>query len=176
MSTRKIMIHSFHIDRQDLNSSLYDGFDKFKTEPSVRRTHLFNGRYENIYLTAEHIPALADILNIIEKHARTVLRRDDIQSGYWFNHMPSGAVTTRHRHDDYDELLSGVYYIYTPENSGDLILYDGEPPTCITPITGQLIFFPPDLDHEVTANRSDRERLSIGINFGPIDRDDDEEH
>lgn len=138
------------------------------------RTHLFNGRYENIYLTSEHIPALTDILNIIEEHAHSILHRDDIQCGFWFNHMPPGAVTVRHRHDDSDELLSGVYYVDVPDESGDLILYDSMPPTCITPTSGQLIFFPPCMDHEVTANKSNKERLSIGINLGPVDKDDDE--
>ena len=38
--------------------------------------------------------------------------------------MDAGQRTTLHHHDENDELLSAVYYIRVPENSGNLILHD----------------------------------------------------
>jgi len=98
--------------------------------------------------------------------ARLLLGIDKVTAGYWFNHMPAGAVTTLHRHDDDDELLSAAYYVTVPENSGDLIIHTESGPLRIQPEAGSIIFFYPDVAHEVTENRSDQNRLSLGINFG----------
>jgi uncharacterized RmlC-like cupin family protein len=153
------------------NHALRDGFQKHALSPQVRRSHLFNNRYENIYLTSNEIPELEILLSKACEIAVTITGASKIKAGCWFNAMPPGAVTTRHSHDDDDELLSGVYYVQVPPDSGDLILYDDEPPTRITPVAGQMIFFPPDIDHEVTRNNSSEDRLSIGMNFGPIHKD-----
>ena len=80
--------------------------------------------------------------------------------------MPPGSMTTLHTHDDYDELLSGVYYVRVPEDSGDLIIHHASEKIVISPTTGDFIFFNPDTRHEVTRNNSRQHRLSIGINFG----------
>jgi hypothetical protein len=164
---QQFAIYSLQLHIDKLNSELLTGFRNWQNSPDIRRTHLFNGRYENIYLDASHIPALAELVQTCTNQARDYLDIEALKTGYWFNAMPPGAVTTRHSHDDDDELLSGVYYVHVPSDSGDLILYDAEPPTRITPVTGQLIFFPPNIDHEVTRNNSSEDRLSIGMNFGP---------
>lgn len=137
----------------------------------IRKTHHFNGRYENIYLTGEHIPQLNTVIKQARSQAEMALNQKPLRVGYWFNFMPPGAVTTAHRHDDYDELLSGVYYINVPENSGKLLLQDNNPSSdhdtvTITPQAGLLVFFKPDVMHEVTENMSGRNRLSLGMNFG----------
>ena len=85
--------------------------------------------------------------------------------------MPPGSTTTLHSHGDYDELLSAVYYLQVPEDSGKLIIYsttknDNTEKIEITPHAGEFIFFAPDIRHEVSRNNSDEHRLSIGINFG----------
>ncbi len=166
---KKTVIHTVNFIDLDLNPRLLAGFQQHRHNTNLRRSHFFNGRYENIYLGREHLPALAELLNLANEQARKILHWSAIRSGSWFNAMPPGAITTRHNHDDSDELLSAVYYVHVPLNSGDLILYDAEPATRITPVAGQLIFFPPGIDHEVTRNNSIEERLSIAINFGPVD-------
>jgi quercetin dioxygenase-like cupin family protein len=87
-----------------------------------------------------------------------------LTAGCWFNEMRPGDVTLAHSHDQNDELLSGVYYIKVPEHSGDLILQT-EPRIQMRGKTGQMIFFPPDLLHQVSANHSTEVRLSIGFNI-----------
>lgn len=149
-----------------LNKALLDGFLKHRLDSDVKRSHLFNGRYENIYLTSTHIPQIRDLLELARDHARRILRIDDLQAGCWFNYMPPGAVTTVHRHDDDDELLSAVYYVSIPVNSGKLIIHDDNTQYTITPQQGMFVFFAPDAVHEVSENMSADDRLSIGINFG----------
>jgi uncharacterized protein (TIGR02466 family) len=154
-----------------INANLAAGFLKQQNNPDIRKTHLFEGRYENIYLNEQHIPELTVLINEAVSLAEDLLNVKNIRAGYWFNSMPPGASTTLHTHDDDDELLSGVYYVHVPENSGNLIIYDdsdkSQPKTIeITPKTGEFIFFKPDVRHEVSRNNSAEHRLSIGMNFG----------
>ena len=81
--------------------------------------------------------------------------------------MGPNEVTTEHNHDDDDELLSGVYYVQVPPNSGDLIIVDKHSRTLVTPQPGMFVYFAPDVMHSVSANRSGERRISIGMNFGP---------
>jgi len=149
-----------------LNEKFLSGFLEHYDKENVKRTHLFNGRYENIYLNGSHIPELKTFLSEVCSQAGNILDTTGIKAGYWFNYMPPGAVTTLHSHDDDDELLSAVYYIKTPESSGDLIIHSKTEKLTIHPEAGMLVFFKPDIKHEVTENKSSQGRLSIGINFG----------
>jgi predicted 2-oxoglutarate/Fe(II)-dependent dioxygenase YbiX len=81
--------------------------------------------------------------------------------------MEAGQRTTLHHHDENDELLSAVYYIRVPENSGDLILRDAGEKIRIQPQAGKLVMFAPKVLHEVTANLGSGLRLSVAMNVGP---------
>ena len=158
------IVHSSNPDA--LNRALLHGFLKHQHDPDIKRTHLFNGRYENIYLTSRQIPQLKDLLDEARDHASRILNIDDLQAGCWFNFMPGGAVTSMHSHDDYGELMSAVYYVSVPENSGNLIIHEGDERHVIKPQEGMFVFFAPDVVHEVSKNMSADDRLSIAINFG----------
>ncbi|MCK5360566.1 MAG: 2OG-Fe(II) oxygenase, partial [Gammaproteobacteria bacterium] len=136
-----------------------------------RKTHLFGGRYENIYLTEQHIPALGTLIVEATNYAEDILQLKNLRAGFWFNFMPPESTTTVHTHDDDDELLSAVYYVNVTEHSGNLIIYEKSNMSAprkieITPEAGEFIFFKPDVPHEVSRNNSSQSRLSIGINFG----------
>ncbi len=158
----------------ELNKNLLSAFLRLQNETGIRKTHLFDGRYENIYINAEHIPELALLMKDAIKSAVAILNTENLRAGFWFNYMPSGSTTTLHTHDDDDELLSGVYYVHAPDDSGNLILYDDADNNTkkitkkieIIPKAGNFIFFKPDAPHEVSRNNSNEHRLSIGINFG----------
>ena len=154
-----------------LNDEIMQGFLNQYQRDDIRKTHLFAGRYENIYLTEQHIPALGSLIAEATKHAEDILQRKHLRAGYWFNYMPPGSTTTLHTHDDDDELLSAVYYVAVTENSGNLILFDksAKPDRQrieITPVAGEFVYFKPDVPHEVSRNDSSQSRLSIGFNFG----------
>ncbi len=174
---------------QALTPRIVDAFLRCHAAPDVRKTHLFGGRYENIYLDERHIPELALLIDNATRLAGEILGLDGLRAGYWFNFMPPGAVTLPHTHDDDDEMLSGVYYLEAPANSGELILHhdkilrqpgiatrpanSGElilhhdtGQETITPEAGLFVFFSPRVRHEVSENRSTKNRLSIGMNFG----------
>ena len=134
----------------------------------VRRSHYLGGRYENVYLEKESLPEIGGILDLATTQAAEILGRPPptLRIGWWLNLMQPGDVTHAHTHDDDDELLSGVYYIDTPPDSGRLVLLDGGRREEIEPRAGAFVFFAPDVPREVTRNESDRLRLSIGFNIG----------
>ncbi|MFV9614719.1 MAG: putative 2OG-Fe(II) oxygenase [Gammaproteobacteria bacterium] len=153
------------------NADILKQFLAQQNNDNVRKTHFFEDRYENIYLNEQHIPQLKPLIREALSLAEKILDKQNLRAGYWFNYMPPGATTTLHTHDDDDELLSAVYYVYVPENSGNLIIYDdsksdNREKVEITSSTGDFIFFKPDIRHEVSKNNSTESRLSIGINFG----------
>ena len=170
-------LYSYLLDNADsINARLLNSFDQHLNDEDNKRTHLFNGRYENIYISSKKVPEKNLIIDHVIKAASEILDRDPagLQAGLWFNVMQPGDSTTAHRHDDYDELLSAVYYVKVPENSGELILKINNFTTHVTPREGMMVFFPPDMMHEVTENKSSEMRLSLGINIGPkADTDDD---
>lgn len=170
-SQHKTVYSNYLTAPDELNNTLLSDFLKWQNDPGVRKTHLFEGRYENIYLNEEHIPELSGLIKAAVKSAETILHTQGLRAGYWFNHMPPGSTTTLHTHDDDNELLSGVYYVHVPENSGNLIIYENTPDKTskkieITAEAGKFVFFKPDAPHEVSKNLSTEHRLSIGMNFG----------
>ena len=153
----------------DLNSHLCAAFALLGEAPAVRRSHFFHGRFENLYLPLNAVPRLREVLHFAEDAARELLGQPQLclRTGFWFNRMRPGDVTSRHTHDEDDELVSAVYYIRAPADSGNLILHTSAGVQSVTPRDGRLVLFPPWLPHEVAPNRSGETRLSLGMNIGP---------
>ncbi len=151
-----------------VNARLWNQFQAVRDDPGLQRSHHFAGRYENIYVPEARMPALAPVLQAAGQGAERFMGRPvaSLSTGFWLNEMGPGHVTLPHHHDEDDELVSGVYYIRVPEDSGDLQLKQGESCQRITPREGMLVFFSPAVMHEVTRNNSEEVRLSVGMNFG----------
>lgn len=150
------------------NAAILEQYRALADSAETRRSHYFEGRYENIYLPEQSLPALQPLLAAARRAACRFLRREQpgLAVGFWFNEMGPGHRTLPHSHDEDDELASGAYYVSVPGNSGDLILSQGAAVTRITPREGMLVLFGPQVVHEVSANLSGATRLSIGMNFG----------
>lgn len=151
-----------------LNQQVLKGFEQHQNDLENKKTHFFSGRYENVYIDREKIPALSQVIEQAIHHAAAILDMEaaKLQCGFWFNSMQPGHVTQPHTHDDDDELMSAVYYINVPENSGSLLLGVASNQVRVEPEAGKMVFFKPNLIHEVTQNLSQQHRLSIGMNFG----------
>jgi hypothetical protein len=152
-----------------LNTAILSQYRAACAQDDLQRTHFFAGRYENIYVPLQRVPALEPLLRTAQQGAARFLRREDMQlaAGFWFNEMGPGHVTLPHHHEEDDELVSGVYYVQVPPDSGDLVLGEGVGRRVLQPHAGRLVFFSPTVVHEVTRNNSRETRLSIGMNFGP---------
>lgn len=151
-----------------VNAALWRQFQEVRDNPELKRSHYFAGRYENIYIDREQIPVLKTVLDAAVQAAADHLgcSVEALSVGFWFNEMGPGHVTLTHTHDDDDELLSGVYYVRVPVDSGCLELGGERGKQIITPREGDFVFFDPKLPHAVSENPGNEVRLSIGMNFG----------
>ena len=155
-------------DCEALNATLRARIELLPEEDIVRRHHFLGGRYENLYVAIESIPEIRVILDLATALASHILNRpkQELRMGWWLNIMRPGDITFAHTHDADDELLSGVYYIDAPPDSGSLVLIDGAQREEVRPRAGMYIFFSPETLHEVTRNESGQVRISVGFNFG----------
>jgi hypothetical protein len=161
----------FMPDSEALNRQIVEGYRQLREQDFLRRSHFFGGRYENLYFERERIPAIARVLEQAERHAQNLLQQaNDLRSGFWINDMGPGESTTEHDHDEDDELLSAVYYVEVPQDSGDLVIVDSHSHTLLTPQAGMFVFFAPSVVHSVNVNRSGERRISMGMNFGPVSK------
>lgn len=98
----------------------------------------------------------------------------------WVNIHGAGHSQEPHVHPNH--VISGVYYVKAPKNSGDLMLHSPfkmqmiQPPTTeITPYTartipvpveeGVVVLFQSFTEHSVQVNKSNDDRISISFNF-----------
>jgi uncharacterized protein (TIGR02466 family) len=102
-------------------------------------------------------------------------------TGCWINLAAPGAEVKMHAHPN--NFLSGVYYVQVQPGADTLNFHDPRPQTGIIrpPVTeltayntdqvvvpvevGALVLFPAWLPHSVSANRSDRLRISVSFNL-----------
>ena len=160
---------------QSLNAQLAEKILNLTEEQIARKTHFFAGRYENIYVDVNTFSELKTLVERAKQLAAELLEKDidTLKIGFWINIMQQGHTTSLHCHEDADELLSGVYYVMAPENSGQFIYHlDGEKQS-LAPEEGSFLFFSPSLMHEVTEHLSGQPRISIAFNVGSLENDDE---
>jgi len=175
------LIIACHYPRSEaINGPLERAFTELGDGDFDRRSHFIGGRFENLYLKAERLPGLSNLLSFGLEQARVLLssgradwldepiRADQpLRAGFWVNAMQPGQSTSRHSHEEHDELLSGVYYVSAPADSGDILFHDAPFETRLQPQPGLMLLFSPALEHSVEINLSNRQRLSIAFNIGP---------
>lgn len=160
--------HARLADVEDYNHELADAFLELADDPETRHSHFFHGRYENIYPPRERLPAIESLIATVERTAREILKTEEpLRIGFWLNRMGPGQLTTLHTHEDLYEMLSAVYYLAVPPDSGRLIFRTGVATLSINPEPGMLLLFPPHLAHEVETHRGENLRLSVAFNIGP---------
>ncbi len=161
-------IHLVQIpDSHNLNRQLLNRFKVLQGQQETQRSHFFQGRFENIYIERQHIPEILSLITTVENIAKIILKSNaPLRCGYWFNWMQPGHSTSLHTHEENDELLSAVYYVTAPDQSGDLLIGNDPYTLRYRPVPGMLALFSPQLPHAVAVNASDQERLSIAFNIG----------
>lgn len=144
---------------------------------------------EDRFIPIDDFPSVRVVLeyfltgcNEIARERKWDMRENQLTLGnYWVHATPPGEVTQSHTHKP--AVLSGVYYVDKPENSGDLVFvdvnqfHDYEPkslPGEVDPIStpqmvikageGTMLVFPSWLPHKVPKNNSNRNRVSISFN------------
>ena len=134
------------------------------------------------------LPEYQKLVRMLYECQKTIYQQEHYESepflgNMWANINPPGGMNRAHQHPN--SLWSGVYWIKTPENCGDLKIDDprssaamcrprqkpGELPTRLhrethyKPIAGRCIMFPSWLMHCVDPNQSNDIRISVSFNF-----------
>ena len=170
-----VWVEKLNFDTNELKNDLY----KFKEQDKkIKRSNKKGEQYDNYINTS-----LSEA--IIKTFPRVDTKKLKDPSVYmWVNINPKGASNTRHTHITYTRslLLSGVYYVKVPENSGRIRFYDPRnismlnPPdyeyyhdsvlyNFVQPQEDMILFFPSWFEHDVEVNQSNEERVSIGFNI-----------
>ena len=132
----------------------------------------------------EYNPLTRELFNMQEEiYPKENLSRKPACGNMWANINYPGCFNRPHIHPN--SLFSGVYFIKTPQNSGNLMVYDPRPGVQMTmpsrkkgklspelwrevhyePKAGRCIMFPSWLWHEVKPNKSNDIRISVSFNF-----------
>jgi hypothetical protein len=102
-----------------------------------------------------------------------------LQLESWVNIHDRGGFNFLHMHEG--ALLSGVFYLHSPDGSGSLVFRDPRPLIVNTstegawanahnevhlqPEAGMIVLFPPWLEHYVEPHQNDIPRISISFNI-----------
>ena len=143
-------------------------------------THFINNRWENIYLNPNYIPSVLPLLSYavskaitlyeekLKPHQTFIIPHELLgynKNEFWFNSTSKGESTRKHNHNQ-QALVSGVFYLQVPNNSGNLFFINGENNELEIPAKkGKIVFFPSELEHYVAENKSEDSRISISFNF-----------
>lgn len=142
----------------------------------------FLNQFDNPYTEKLFFDITDVIYKILKEVYKTNFKHGHIS--YWYNINYRYGYNIQHTHPN--SLISGVFYLKVPENSGNIVFVrpDSElgelhnldkigVTNCYTNCSyysraeeNKLILFPSYVPHHVEQNQSDQERISISFNFG----------
>jgi uncharacterized protein (TIGR02466 family) len=170
------------------NKSIEEFCYRKRNEDPVGRIMTNRGGWQSNDLY-EKDSELKELTNIIIGRIRNLAKNFDYSNpndlqicNYWININKKNNDNAPHTHPI--SVISAVYYVKVPENSGEIIFhtplqnYDefifedmiekynayNSSNYRYIPKTGDLILFPSWLSHNVSANQSEEERISIAFN------------
>lgn len=164
-----------------MNSEKYHAIDYISTilrmrdqVPSVTKSN--QGGWQSSD-TLNEVSVFREFLNVLNANCNQALQEfkptlHKLQvTEMWANVNGTGSYNHHHTHSG---VISGVFYLKVPENSGNLVLVnpsvrsDGHfirvPNYSVNPQPLACIMFPSWLEHYVEPNQSDEDRISISFN------------
>ena len=169
-------VKEYFLDIGELsNNDIIDQVDQNKE--NLTFSHKINGRWENQYLSIDHVPQLKKIFHFACKVGKKIIGEPLVvpykemglpMDEFWFNIARPGESTGWHDHKD-RSVLSGVYYLKVPDNAGDILFRKRDKNETvewkIRSETGKLILFHSNIEHAVTINKSNHDRISVAFNL-----------
>ena len=140
----------------------------------LNNTDLNTARFRELFFKIkEEVNVFFEVMGIVD-HGEYI--------NSWINVNNSGDFNNTHTHPN--SIVSGVYYVSVPNDSGELVFTRPSDLTSWfyssyskefndvsknfvihTPVEKELVLFPSWLPHCVTANNSNTERISISFNY-----------
>ena len=152
----------------------------YKNKKQFYQTHKINGRWENQFLNVRYIPQVKQIFRFACLAAKSfkdiplIIPYKELGlpiNEFWFNISKPGDATAWHNHKN-QSILSGVYYLKVPKNSGNIKfrkrISEDYIEWVVKAEAGKMILFDPTIKHSVPKNRSDENRISLAFNLYSI--------
>jgi uncharacterized protein (TIGR02466 family) len=169
----------------DLNQMTQNIIKWSKEDKGITKTNVDGWHSEtNMHTKIEYKPLVDELFKMVYEVFNEEWLDGRVKIGnMWANINPPGGYNKPHVHPN--SLFSGVYYVKTPPNSGQLVCSDprpgiqtcmpnrkkGEPPKHLwrdlhlQPKENRAIVFPAWLWHSVQPNKSNENRISVSFNF-----------
>ena len=169
----------------DLNQMTQNIIKWSKEDKGITKTIVDGWHSEtNMHTKIEYKPLVDELFKMVYEVFNEEWLDGRVKIGnMWANINPPGGYNQPHVHPN--SLFSGVYYVKTPPNSGQLVCSDprpgiqtcmpnrkkGEPPKHLwrdlhlQPKENRAIVFPAWLWHSVQPNKSNENRISVSFNF-----------
>jgi uncharacterized protein (TIGR02466 family) len=159
------------------NNKLLQEIANIQVSGSPYNFNIWNTKTQNISILRQKI------LTVVQESTKNIFNpyfkfNPQLTRG-WVNRQKPHEYIPLHDHGN--TVMAVVYYIYTPENCGDLLLVDprnaplwdrisedkvdGIKYQRIKPKTGKLILFPGYVGHMVEQNKSNDTRISLATNI-----------
>jgi uncharacterized protein (TIGR02466 family) len=174
------------IDVNKIKIDFLDYIDNHDNKSNIKISN--EGGYHSNNISYDIImnsyPTLNSLYNILSNYTKSLLSKDHIAiDNSWINISKKYNYNNLHMHPN--SVISGVFYIDTPKNCGDIVFYrersfidynlshhfsninDYEIKSeiySLTPFTGQMILFPSNMYHMVKPNKSNKSRISLAFN------------
>ena len=179
-----VYITHLHVDVDKLIKLAYQEKEKDPTGRIITN----NGGYQTNDLNYKDYKFLFDAMTLhIKKYAKQFNYKPGLGlSNFWININKNKDYNNMHTHPN--SIFSGVFYIKTPKNCGNIIFKN--PFTCLEFIIDPekineknkynrsscyikteskiLVLFPSWLEHYVEPNSSQEDRISISFNLNPV--------
>ena len=173
-------------DSEKLNKYLEDHIMRWsQNDKGVSKTNAGGWHSEtDMNKKEEYNPLIKELFNMQDEiYQKEHLSLKPVLGNMWANINYPGNFNRPHIHPN--SLFSGVYFIKTPQKSGNLMVYDPRPGVQMAmpsrkkeqlqselwrevhyePVAGRCIMFPSWLWHEVKSNQSNDTRISVSFNF-----------
>jgi len=169
----------------DLNQMTQNIIKWSKEDKGITKTNVDGWHSEtNMHTKLEYKPLVDELFKMVSEVFNEEWLDGRARLGnMWANINPPGGYNKPHVHPN--SLFSGVYYVKTPINSGQLVCSDprpgiqtcmpnrkkGEPPKHLwrdlhlQPQENRAVIFPAWLWHSVQPNKSNDIRISVSFNF-----------
>ena len=169
----------------DLNQMTQNIIKWSKEDKGITKTNVDGWHSEtNMHTKIEYKPLVDELFKMVYEVFNEEWLDGRVKIGnMWANINPPGGYNKPHVHPN--SLFSGVYYVKTPPNSGQLVCSDprpgiqtcmpnrkkGEPPKHLwrdlhlQPKENRAIVFPAWLWHSVQPSKSNENRISVSFNF-----------
>ena len=175
------ILNRFSENTKDIKSQLFEGLNnvKFEYNNDWGKTHMLSTKtFQEDIISQLNLNLLQSFINeSLKEYCKSYdIGYETYDMTSWIALYKSGDYAHLHNHGRTD--ISGVFYVQTYENSGDIFFKSPSPGAEATriykdhketynfkPIDGQLLMFPGFLNHGTHRNENKNDRISISFNI-----------